>query len=138
MSLRNISSPGWHVTHALFDLGPSHGALIFDTAEGPPGAGGAYNFEQTGGEAALFSLPYIIDGAEILTLLFTGFAPGASLNFMIDLDARLGGSGANVSARDVAGARLQVTLRDARGAAAQLEGAFSAQGLLALRTKCPK
>ena len=92
-SISNSSTGGEFVTRFQLDLTPV--SMIFDTATGGPPGNGTIGvpFTPVGGDAALTGLvagPGPVDGASLLDIAFTGFDPGETFRWDIDVDGASG------------------------------------------------
>lgn len=125
--IRNKSDESWTLVSLAFDLTSSHGGLIFDTDVGGPGENVAQPFERAGGNAQLVTTPTVSDGDAAMLMLFSGFAPGQSFVFTIDLDDRLTQSDMGqtmISGSEISGARAKGLMRHPDGRELTAEGTF--------------
>lgn len=128
MSVRNRSEQAWSLTTLTFNLTPSRGSLIFDTEFGGDGADSPYPFEILAGNAVLLAEPSVTDGGSVLAMLFSGFGPGQSVDFAVDLDDRLANSimgQAMVVGAEIEGGEVRGTLRSPDGQDIDVRGAFN-------------
>ncbi len=125
--IRNKSDDGWQLVSLAFDLSPSHGGLIFDTDVGGLGENVAQPFELAGGNAQLTTMPTVSDGDAAMLMLFSGFAPGQSFVFTIDLDDRLTESDMGqtmISGAEIEGTKARGLMRHPDGRELTAEGTF--------------
>lgn len=137
VELRNISDGPWRIVTAVVDLGPSAGRLVFDTRPGGAGINTAQPFRPAGGEGVLAEMPEIPDGATVMTLAFSAFAPGAAFRFTIDLDDRLSGrGGTTIETAEAAGGVFTVTFAHEDGGTETHDGSFDAFGRARAAAPC--
>ncbi len=128
MSIHNRSEEAWSLVSLTFNLSTSAGSLIFDTAFGGAGENSPSDFDIIGGNARLAATPRVSDGDTVLVMLFASFGPGQHLEFTVDLDDRLVNSvlgQAIVVGSEIAGARVDGTLRDPKGNDMPVRGIFN-------------
>jgi hypothetical protein len=96
--LNNDPTSESYITQVVFDLTTAAATVTFDAAGSP--------FTPTGGSGVITGLSSaVFTGTQILTLVFTDFAPGETFTFTVDLDD----NNTRVDANRIAGATVTAT-----------------------------
>lgn len=125
--IQNLSPDGWSIQQLIVDLKSSRGNLIFDTAAGGAGASSYEPFRSAAGRVQLSGVRGGEDGAQFITLDFSGFLAGEKSSFLIDLDDRLPESlngPSHVAGSEILGAEAQALLKGPTGQMVSLTAKF--------------
>lgn len=139
--IRNVGESFWRLQALSIDLGPSAGALIYDTVSGGAGIDVAQPFEQLEplpGQPGprLLETPAPLDGATELTLRFEDFGGGQRFAFTIDLDDRLQPAEAGrtrVSDAEIFGTVVRAVFSGGENLTVTQEGRFDINSVALLR-----
>lgn len=130
--VRNNSSGGWQLVQLALILEGSAGGLFFDTEPGGPGSSMSRGFSAAPAAFDALVPATVPDGADELTLAFSGFVPGAAFRFTIDLDdsAALSHAGQmRVTESEIDGALARALFQAEDGQEMALEGHFGPDGI---------
>lgn len=129
--ITNKSQENWRVASLVLTLTDSRGRLVFDTADGGPGASMYQPFSADGRHVGFLGASPVNDGDEVLALRFSDFGPGATFTFVVDVDDRLVDSPfgqATVSDAEIEGASGEARMVKPDGEEARAKGAFGREG----------
>jgi hypothetical protein len=138
-SIVNNSDAGVQITQVLLTLAPG---VVFDTVDdaspATSGTGPSFAFSSTTIDPLLVSGAPIADGSSSVLLTFTGFDPGKTFDFTVDVDQTTGVN-ANVRRQvlgnEFAGGTIAVTFADSFvGSPLTLTGTFTGAGQTASAT----
>lgn len=127
----NASQEPWLIKSLTISLSGSNGRLIFDTADGGSGTSMHAPLEVVSGDVGFLGASAVDDGSEIVSLQFSGFTPGKTFLFAVDVDDRLGNSDfgqAVISGGELEGARASAQLSMAGDRKAHAKGIFGDNG----------
>lgn len=134
--IKNKSREGWSLVSLIIRLTGSRGRVVFDTAEGGPGASMSHPFQPIESDVGFLGATPVGDGDEQVRLEFSDFAPGREFMFMIDVDDRLENSEygqAIVSGDEIEGASAEAVLMTGSGAKSKAYGRFGNDARARLR-----